>query len=413
MEIGKVTQCSIFSGPTRSILIYSDRPTGAKIINGLEQPKVVEKVKTTEYSLPTSETVHISNKSAYHSYYVFPRASGNAENSPNLVWHELNTRNTRGRSVSPPDLESRVKVTRESSMPASSLLVKSITISEPEPKTKPNYTIKSPRLSRENVDRALDTLRRRTPSPNLRRRTPSPKPVPKVFSSERLAKLSANSFSKTNGSTDLHTEIKAKVESKPEEGKRSKSPPKIELNKEKIRVEIKKIEEKSSPKVTLKPSFNLKNGLSNGSGSPPKKVENRKEIKKVPSLTNGSSGSPPKKVEPRKEVQSLPAVYQEMQELLKDAVDKSMESANVTKFCSDPKGETPQFQYSVVVAIDFGTTFSGYAYSFTHDPENIHIMRKWEGNRFITYLHEKTEFLSFGFGLRLRIFFDWVEFVSV
>ena len=41
--------------------------------------------------------------------------------------------------------------------------------------------------------------------------------------------------------------------------------------------------------------------------------------------------------------------------------------------------DTPQFSYSVVVAIDFGTTFSGYAYSFTHDPENIHIMRKWEG----------------------------------
>ena len=41
--------------------------------------------------------------------------------------------------------------------------------------------------------------------------------------------------------------------------------------------------------------------------------------------------------------------------------------------------ETPQFSYTVVVAIDFGTTFSGYAYSFAHDPENIHIMRKWEG----------------------------------
>ena len=44
--------------------------------------------------------------------------------------------------------------------------------------------------------------------------------------------------------------------------------------------------------------------------------------------------------------------------------------------------DTPQFSYSVVVAIDFGTTFSGYAYSFTHDPENIHIMRKWEGKLF-------------------------------
>ena len=33
----------------------------------------------------------------------------------------------------------------------------------------------------------------------------------------------------------------------------------------------------------------------------------------------------------------------------------------------------------VVVAIDFGTTFSGYAFSFNRDIESIHVMRKWEG----------------------------------
>ena len=27
-----------------------------------------------------------------------------------------------------------------------------------------------------------------------------------------------------------------------------------------------------------------------------------------------------------------------------------------------------------------GTTYSGYAYSFTADQEDIHIMRKWEGD---------------------------------
>eukprot|EP00096_Caligus_rogercresseyi_P010141 TRINITY_DN3593_c0_g1_i1.p1 TRINITY_DN3593_c0_g1~~TRINITY_DN3593_c0_g1_i1.p1 ORF type:complete len:244 (+),score=44.63 TRINITY_DN3593_c0_g1_i1:62-793(+) len=42
--------------------------------------------------------------------------------------------------------------------------------------------------------------------------------------------------------------------------------------------------------------------------------------------------------------------------------------------------ETPQYTHSIVVAIDFGTAYSGYAYSFTRDPENIHIMRKWEGD---------------------------------
>ena len=58
----------------------------------------------------------------------------------------------------------------------------------------------------------------------------------------------------------------------------------------------------------------------------------------------------------------------------------------------------PQQGYSVVVAIDFGelsllinlpstsvslssgTTFSGYAYSFTSEPDNINLMRKWEGD---------------------------------
>ncbi|XP_056407812.1 heat shock 70 kDa protein 12B isoform X4 [Hyla sarda] len=36
-------------------------------------------------------------------------------------------------------------------------------------------------------------------------------------------------------------------------------------------------------------------------------------------------------------------------------------------------------RFVVVVAIDFGTTSSGYAFSFVKDPEAIHMMRKWEG----------------------------------
>ena len=32
-----------------------------------------------------------------------------------------------------------------------------------------------------------------------------------------------------------------------------------------------------------------------------------------------------------------------------------------------------------IQAIDFGTTYSGYAFSFIHDPDDIHMMRKWEG----------------------------------
>ncbi|PNJ65496.1 HSPA12A isoform 3, partial [Pongo abelii] len=38
-----------------------------------------------------------------------------------------------------------------------------------------------------------------------------------------------------------------------------------------------------------------------------------------------------------------------------------------------------QQSFLVVVAVDFGTTSSGYAYSFTKEPECIHVMRRWEG----------------------------------
>jgi hypothetical protein len=63
----------------------------------------------------------------------------------------------------------------------------------------------------------------------------------------------------------------------------------------------------------------------------------------------------------------------------------------------------------VVVAIDFGTTFSGYAFSFTRDPDSIHMMRKWEGGD-PGVINQKTptcllltpdgKFHSFGFNAR-------------
>uniref|UniRef100_A0AAR2L3K2 Heat shock 70 kDa protein 12A n=1 Tax=Pygocentrus nattereri TaxID=42514 RepID=A0AAR2L3K2_PYGNA len=42
---------------------------------------------------------------------------------------------------------------------------------------------------------------------------------------------------------------------------------------------------------------------------------------------------------------------------------------------NEPTGHS----FIVVVAIDFGTTSSGYAYAFTKEPECIHTMRRWEG----------------------------------
>lgn len=63
----------------------------------------------------------------------------------------------------------------------------------------------------------------------------------------------------------------------------------------------------------------------------------------------------------------------------------------------------------VVAAIDFGTTMSGYAFSFVRDPSSIHMMRKWEGGDpgivnqktpTTLLLNPEGDFHSFGFTAR-------------
>eukprot|EP00117_Sycon_ciliatum_P037973 scpid44333/ scgid28299/ Heat shock 70 kDa protein 12A len=63
----------------------------------------------------------------------------------------------------------------------------------------------------------------------------------------------------------------------------------------------------------------------------------------------------------------------------------------------------------VVAAIDFGTTYSGYAFSFTRDPDSIHVMRRWEGgdpgvnNQKLptsVLMDPSGKFLSFGYSAR-------------
>lgn len=81
-------------------------------------------------------------------------------------------------------------------------------------------------------------------------------------------------------------------------------------------------------------------------------------------------------------------------------------SYNAGNEASDPNQRAGHF---VVVAIDFGTTFSGYAFSFTRDPGSIHMMRKWEGGD-AGLINQKTptsllltpdgQFHSFGFRAR-------------
>ncbi|XP_065560751.1 uncharacterized protein LOC136027422 [Artemia franciscana] len=66
-------------------------------------------------------------------------------------------------------------------------------------------------------------------------------------------------------------------------------------------------------------------------------------------------------------------------------------------------------RHFVIVAIDFGTTFSGYAFAFVKDPSNIHLMRKWEGGDpglsnnktpTVLLLTPDEEFHSFGYTAR-------------
>ncbi|XP_039593141.1 heat shock 70 kDa protein 12A isoform X2 [Polypterus senegalus] len=60
--------------------------------------------------------------------------------------------------------------------------------------------------------------------------------------------------------------------------------------------------------------------------------------------------------------------------------DPGITPLSPTHSAKDPEHHVPAQQcFAVVVAIDFGTTSSGYAYSFTKEPECIHIMRRWEG----------------------------------
>ena len=101
---------------------------------------------------------------------------------------------------------------------------------------------------------------------------------------------------------------------------------------------------------------------------------------------------------------------------------------SLTTFQEDDCRESctaPSQGYSVVVAIDFGknttkifflispfisgTTYSGYAYSFTANQDDIYIMRKWEGDDpginnqktpTVLLLTPEQEFHSFGFTAR-------------
>ncbi|XP_054721285.1 uncharacterized protein LOC129231062 [Uloborus diversus] len=131
------------------------------------------------------------------------------------------------------------------------------------------------------------------------------------------------------------------------------------------------------------------------------------EMKKVNVMSNAKDeSSPPMSISSEESSPVLP---------LQVSVDNSAVAQDVvacsrTSPCSVDSGTSSHNQgYFVVVAIDFGTTYSGYAFSFTRDPDNIHMMKKWDGGDPGVF-NQKTpttllltpegEFHSFGYSAR-------------
>lgn len=101
-----------------------------------------------------------------------------------------------------------------------------------------------------------------------------------------------------------------------------------------------------------------------------------------------------------------------------DATRNSLLASESYRQSSDDSGNESSIHYQaqskgnthfVVVAIDFGTTYSGYAFAFTRDADSILMMRKVDGNDpgvnnqktpTTILLTPNLEFHSFGFFAR-------------
>ena len=91
---------------------------------------------------------------------------------------------------------------------------------------------------------------------------------------------------------------------------------------------------------------------------------------------------------------------------VEDSKEQNAHEVHLNAFAATPQARSSQ----VVVAIDFGTTYSGYAYAFRSSPEEIHLMRNPEGGQAvgtvsykiptILLLNERGEFHSFGYEAR-------------
>lgn len=145
------------------------------------------------------------------------------------------------------------------------------------------------------------------------------------------------------------------------------------------------------------------------SGSTQKFEDQKQPSQEIPSRSKTESNISPSGSTQKVEDQKQPSkeinadVHKALETLDNAIMEVSAESPTVESESKLHRG------HIVVVAIDFGTTYSGYAYSFTRDPSQVYMMRKWEGGDG-GVVNEKTptcilltpegQFHSFGYSAR-------------
>ena len=116
---------------------------------------------------------------------------------------------------------------------------------------------------------------------------------------------------------------------------------------------------------------------------------------------NSSGSKPEKKQSPSRSSNSASS---------KGPKARRKEKPRPAEFSASVLSDREENSRRIVVAIDFGTTYSGYAYAFRRKPDEIHLMRRKEAGQVgggpshkiptILLMDEREQFHSFGYEAR-------------
>ena len=116
---------------------------------------------------------------------------------------------------------------------------------------------------------------------------------------------------------------------------------------------------------------------------------------------NSSGSKPEKKQSPSRSSNSASS---------KGPKARRKEKHRPAEFSASVLSDREENSRRIVVAIDFGTTYSGYAYAFRRKPDEIHLMRRKEAGQVgggpshkiptILLMDEREQFHSFGYEAR-------------